>query len=94
MFPDCYPLPNLGSQFFINNPVDLFRPEPRAVQFGEPNLDHLYRPSAYSSGYKVIAPTYEHTNGTFSHTGGDVRGSFIVAPDWVSERKKSVVLRH
>ncbi|XP_028406984.1 uncharacterized protein LOC114529392 isoform X2 [Dendronephthya gigantea] len=72
----------------------LTKAEPRAVQFGEPNVDHLYRTSGCTSGYKVIAPTYENTNGTFSHTGGNFRGSFTVAPDWVSERKKSVVLRH
>ena len=41
-----------------------------------------------------MAPAYEHGNSTFSHTASDTRGSFTVAPDWVSERKKAAVVRH
>ncbi len=67
---------------------------PSDVGLGEPSLDHLYQPSGYVSGYKIMAPGYEHRNSTFSHTGSDTRGSFTVAPDWVSEKKKSVVVRH
>ena len=77
--------------FFIT-----LRVNPCDGHLGEPTLDHLYQPSGYnkSSAFRVMAPAYEHGNSTFSHTGSDTRGSFTVAPDWVSERKKAVVVRH
>lgn len=60
------------------------------------SLDHLYQPSDYNTkaGYTVVSNTYEHGNAAFSTTGSDNKGSFDIGPDWVSERKKSVVIRH
>lgn len=91
-------------QFYFTSQRDIlltfglcpYRVNSTEVQLGEHSLDHLYQPSGYSGsyGYKVVAPAYEHGNSTFFHTGSDSRGSFVVAPDWVSERKKAVVVRH
>lgn len=60
------------------------------------SFDHLYQPSDYNTkaGYKVVSNAYEHGNATFSAIGSGNESSFNIAPDWESERKKSVVIRH
>lgn len=40
----------------------------------------------------MSAPLYEHGRSTFFHTASNIRGSFVVAPDWVSERKTAAVV--
>lgn len=55
---------------------------------GDATLSHLLRPRidpAYNPAYEDY--DYVHDNSFFTNTGTRNRGYFIIAPDWVSERK-------
>ena len=69
--------------------------DPKTLSLDSNALDHLYQPlgAENKSGYSVVGGSYEHENGAFFHTGPS-RSHFNIAPDWVSERKKSVVVRY
>ncbi|KAK3732223.1 hypothetical protein QZH41_015315 [Actinostola sp. cb2023] len=58
-------------------------------QLGEATLRHLLRPRVNPSyGYPTNEDyDYIHENSFFSYTTAKDRGYFIIAPDWVSERK-------
>ena len=66
------------------------------TQLGATALDHLYQPSGYKtrSGYTIVGNNCEHGNSVFLNSGAGNRGSFNIAPDWASERKKSIVVRN
>ena len=55
---------------------------------GDATLSHLLRPRidpAYNPAYEDY--DYVHDNSFFTNTSTRNRGYFIIAPDWVSERK-------
>ena len=55
---------------------------------GEATLSHLLKPRvdpSYNPSYEDY--DYVHDNSFFTNTNTRDRGYFIIAPDWVSERK-------
>ena len=58
-----------------------------ASGLGETTISHLLRPRGTQPNPTYEDYDYTHENSFFTNTIAKDRGYFIIAPDWVSEKK-------